>query len=747
MAGQSWFQDLFEELKRRRVIRVATLYVVVFWPIIQVVDILSPALGLPDSAMRYLVIAFVSGLPIVLIFAWIFDLNQDGLVRDTGDSGEESGPALIGSKAELGIIAFMVMLAGALLYVQLTTIEPELVADVPVVQKITGAIVKDMAPPNSIAVLPFDPFSDDPRDRFFADGLTEELLNVLTTVNGLEVAARTSSFAYRGSNKLIRDIGTELNVDVILEGSVRRNDIDNQIRVTAQLIDTRTGKHYFSKAFDHDFSDVFKIQDEISRSVVDELKVTLLGGEAERMKSHASANPESMITYSMGQSELVKRTKVGIEDARRFFRRAIEVDENYVQAWVGLADAYTLTASYEYGDRDESLAEAQKAVTKALELDPKSGMAWASQGLIHRNQFRKEEAVEAFRKALELSPSYAMAHMWYAGMLDDEDERLSHYEKAYKLDPRSPVAGFNVASMLIERGREAEAMQVFSRIVEADPFFPRAYDLVARISVNRGRIGEGIRQYEKAYELQPNTNTAFQIANLYNRLGSFAMSEEWAARSRPNEPPERLFMYDLLEAERYAMQNDLEKARDVIRRMKENQGEHQLGYLLSSYASYLTEDWEGAIADWHKSEEYKDDPNDQISFSTDVYLNARLGTAFALIQTGRREEGEAMIVEVSSKLEDAVARGYDNGDIWHYYALIDAIKGDRRMAMIGLQRAISEGWRQYWYPRVDPAFRAIMSPELETMMAGLETQIQLMRDQLAFEQSFASTRSEPGKGS
>ena len=240
-----WRTNLFEEVKRRRVIRTATLYVVILWPIIQIVDILSPTLSLPDSTMRYLVMAFAAGLPLVLLSAWLFDLNQRGLVRDQGLNASAShadagvvppeAVALIGSRAELAVIVVMLFVVGGLFYAQLTLQEasgspavnvPAQERTVEVAKAVTKAS-SQLAVVNRIAVLPFESFTDDSRDRFFADGLSEELLNVLAGVQGLQVAARTSSFAYRGVRKSMQQIGRELGVDVILEGSVRRNDIDD----------------------------------------------------------------------------------------------------------------------------------------------------------------------------------------------------------------------------------------------------------------------------------------------------------------------------------------------------------------------------------------------------------------------------------------------------------------------------------------------------------------------------------------
>jgi len=280
MAQSSTFQKLIDELKRRRVFRVATLYVVATWPIIQIADILSPALSLPDGAMRTLLIVFIAGFPVVIAFIWIFNLTPKGLIKveAAGESKNvESQERLIGKNAELLIVSVLLLIAiGLFVFSGSTALYSS---------KDAGSLSSALESPKieSIAVLPFVPFSENKQDEYFADGLSEELLNVLAKIKSLRVAARTSSFAYKGVNKNIQEVGTELGVDAILEGSVRRNDIDNTIRVTAQLIDIRTGTHLWSDTYTRKFNDIFKIQDDITTAVVAELKITLQGDEQKQL--------------------------------------------------------------------------------------------------------------------------------------------------------------------------------------------------------------------------------------------------------------------------------------------------------------------------------------------------------------------------------------------------------------------------------------------------------------------------------
>lgn len=744
-SNHAWWQDLFEELKRRRVFRVATLYVVIFWPLIQLVDILTPAIGLTDSAMRYLVLTFFAGLAIVLVLAWLFDLNQSGLVRDTGTTPGETGNAMIGSRTEMAIIMVMLGVVAGLFYLQFQ-VEDEVSPGVYNTSPQEAGATPSRS--NSIAVLPFVSFSQEDRDRFFADGLSEELLNMLARVQGLQVAARTSSFAYRGVSKNVQTIGKELNVGVILEGSVRRNDIDNTIRVTAQLIDTRDGNHFWSKTWDREFTDVFKIQDEIAAGVVNELKITLLGDEVDQIRSRADASPEAMITYSMGQAELAKRTRISMDDAVRFFKRAIDIDPNYVDAWVGLADAYNLLASYLVGDRQANLLLAEDAIGKALTLDAGSGRAWASKGLLLRLQSRDPEAKEALEKAIELSPNYAMAHMWYAPVSGDPDAEFKHFEKAYQLDPRSPVAGYNIAQQYLLRGREADAMQVFAQIVEADPFYPRAYQLVGSISARRGRLGDAIRQYEKAYELDPSPDMAYDIADMMTTLGNFSSADEWVALAKPNEPPERLFLYDILAVKRLAMTGDQDGVNALLEKMSKPARDDELAYLVAALASYMARDYESAVLAWEKSDAVRVGAGQVNAKSPgNIYNEAVLGVAYSYLQLGQDEKAESLIADVQRNLEPQMQFSEQDASLWYRLAQLSMLGGETQHALINLQRAVDEGWTEFWLPHVDPILSELSSePELQSMMAGLQTRMNLMRERIAFEESFATTSSRTSSG-
>tara|TARA_R110002072_G_scaffold1369_6_gene11250 strand:- start:5982 stop:8225 length:2244 start_codon:yes stop_codon:yes gene_type:complete len=738
-------KSFYEELKRRRVIRVATLYVVAIWPIIQLLDIISPALEIPESVLRYLVIAFFSGLPFALILAWIFDLDRDGVHLDDGQAHEP----FLGSRTDLTLVAVLCVLVVGLFLVQVSLEDDSLVEngsdDGSIEQRELVRSTPEVVAPvsdNSIAVKPFDSFSENPRDQYFADGLSEELLNVLARVPELRVAARTSSFAYKGVNRNISEIGRELSVAHILEGSVRANDIDNTIRVTAQLINVESGQHVWSETYTHQYSDVFKIQDEISGAVAEKLKVTLFAGKTtgSGTRGARSSNPEALIAFGRGQQELSRRSKDSLLAAASYFETAVAEDQNFALAFAGLCDAYTLLVSYEYADRDEFLIKARQAVDRALELDPELGIAWASKGLLE-SQYpdKKELARSLLKKAMKLNPSYAMAVMWYATLIEDDGEKMQLYERAVKLDPKSPVASYNLASMYAVQGRDAEVMTLFSHIVESDPNYPKGYELVAQLASRNGRIGEAIRHFERAYELSEDLNYGVNVSKLYADIGDFEQSDIWyqkLAGGVPEEYKNRVLWFRI---GRFVGAKDSQGVTDLLRKIEQTHGgdlETEYDRLLARYylgdRKNLVRDYDVALA------------SGKTFTHQDEYIKEFLPEVQIVVASQLESEGEsARANELLASAEATLRENLDNPsrhwpEDWYGMARIYAVRGQQQQALIHLQRAVDEGWREHWRPGFDPIMQTYESnPVFVTMMAGLENRLTIIRDQFEMEAEFA----------
>lgn len=324
-------KSFFVELQQRRVFRIASVYVVTMWIVVQGALDLFPVFGIPDWAARLLVVVAVLGLPVAVVLAWAFQVTPSGIVRDAGESEASAGNAKF--RLDLVVVAAALVL-GAFLLVRSNF---DLITSDPVTE------TANTAPPSSIAVLPFDNFSDDENTGYFSDGLSEELLNVLASVPGMNVASRTSSFSFRDSDADIPTIAANLNVLYILEGSVRRSG--KQVRITAQLIDARTDLHEWSQSFDRELEDIFAIQDEIAGAIVERLQPTLMaargGGNPLGVRPPATTNMEAYDLYLRGLFALRDEDVDNNEEGLRLVAQALEIDPQFSQARALLSETGT----------------------------------------------------------------------------------------------------------------------------------------------------------------------------------------------------------------------------------------------------------------------------------------------------------------------------------------------------------------------------------------------------------------------
>ncbi len=726
------FQKLVEELRRRRVFRVATLYVVSIWPILQIIDILSPALNISDGTMRDLLMYFVLGFPVAIVIAWLYNLTPKGLVKNDGNE-EAAKERLFGNRLELAIIFVCVSFAIVLFTFQDSLFEP-----VQESQSLAQTSGPQLQQYSSIAVLPFVPFSDDKQDEYFADGLAEELLNVLAKIQSLQVAARTSSFAYKGIQYNIQKIGRELGVDVILEGSVRRNDVDNTVRVTAQLIDVRTGSHLWSETYDRKFEDIFRIQDDITQAVVGELKIALLGEEKQQLLAHDTADLNAIMAHSKGREEMVKRTGSAITLAKEYFEEAIAHDSNYATAYASLAEANILMIDYANADREAQLALAQEAADKALALDNDLGLAWAAQGLVYMAQEKKhDEARKAFEKAIKLNPSYAMAYMWYGTLQDDFSETTRLYEKAFKLDPKSPVAGFNYANNLIMLGRDAEAMDVFSSMVDADPFYPNSYFLVGQINTLNGRHDYAIENFEKSFDLGEQAKSGMYLANLYTDLEELDKARHWMELVPKNDYTHHAFRW--LNITHLAVEDKWNEAKVELLKLAvpkdQNNVKQQMDALVANY--YL-----GRLPEVITAYENAK-PN--LTFDHKLVMNNRwLGNltyaAYAYQQLEKKDKAEELISEIREIFSDYTENGYRvMATHWYWLGLIDVIEGNEELGVVSIRRAVDQGWIFKWQFEHEPILREyIQQPEFIEVRQSLNTRLNIIKEQLAYRAKTAS---------
>jgi TolB-like protein/Tfp pilus assembly protein PilF len=524
------------ELKRRNVFRVAVLYGVVAWVLIQVVDVVMPRLGIPEWGVTLVIVLLVIGFPVAMIFAWAFELTPEGIKRTGEVDPEASITPHTGQKLNNLIIGVLGVAVAYLL------VDKFYLSDAPEPGTARETVQVTESPAlTSIAVLPFADMSPDKDQEYFTDGISEELLNLLAKIPDFKVAGRTSSFAFKGKNDDLRIIGEKLGVATILEGSVRKQK--DQIRVTAQLIKVDDGYHLWSETYDRRLDDVFAIQDEIATEVVGALKQTLLGEEDRAVIDSApkTQNTEAYTAYLRGKHIMRIRNEENLYKALREFRHATEVDPQFAPAWAGVANAYSLLANYEYRTDAEVLPLAKDAAEKALALDPNLGEAWAAKGLMLMQQRGTvEESIEVLEKAVHLSPSNAESVMWLAGELEaahEYEKSMEAYEKAYAIDPLFPVLLSNLVLNASAMGDRQATARYLAELESVAPDALTTYRARSIVAWNLGQMDESFRVLREAYDKGiVDMFSLGVLADLSLTYGDTSQAERYATEMRRINP-------------------------------------------------------------------------------------------------------------------------------------------------------------------------------------------------------------------
>jgi adenylate cyclase len=337
-----------------------------------------------------------------------------------------------------------------------------------------------------VAVLPFANLSPDPNDEFFADGLTEELMDRLAQIKELEVIARTSVMSYKKKESKASEIGRELRAGALVEGSVRK--AGNKIRVTAQLINANTESHLWSSRYDRDLQDVFAVQTEIAEQVAGALKVQLVTSERKSIGQKPTESLEAYTLYLRGRFLWNKRETPAVKEALRLFQEAVQKDRGYAKAFAGIADCYSILVDRQEVSWSESGPKAKEAAQKAIELDPSLPEAHASLGLVLVDELDYKGAEAEFNRAIELNPGYASAYQWYSvllareGRLSESDRAIAMAERA---DPLSTVILYNAGYTAWVNGRDAEAMEKWNRALEINPRFTAIRLAIASYYANK----------------------------------------------------------------------------------------------------------------------------------------------------------------------------------------------------------------------------------------------------------------------
>ncbi len=393
----------------------------------------------------------------------------------------------------------------------------------------TASAPRKQTAESAIVVLPFANLSSDQENEYFSDGLTEELINALTKVEGLRVVAWQSSSQLKDKVRDLRRIAEELRVRTVLEGSVRRTA--ERLRITAQLVDATTGHYLWSETYERPLRDIFAIEDEISSSIVGALRIKLTGPAGRPLVTRYTENLQAYHLYLKGRFYWNKRREEDIYKALGFFEQAIEVDRNYAPAYAGMADAHIMLGKHGSAPAQGIMEKGRTAACRALEIDPRLAEAHVSLGTVcGLYEWNWREAEQHYRRAIELNPSYPTAHYWYGydylTPMARIPEALAEIQRAHHLDPLSLIITTSVGTLYDIARQFERAREYYDEVLDMDPRFVRAHLSAGRSFLHQNLYADAIAMFEKARELMPSSPVPLALlAHAYNVSGERAEAD------------------------------------------------------------------------------------------------------------------------------------------------------------------------------------------------------------------------------
>lgn len=634
---------IWDELRRRHVVRVVIYYALFAWVVIQVADVLLEAFGL-SHLMRFLVAGVSAAFPVALALSWMFDITSTGVERT---------PPL-----------------------------PEAVD----------------APAGSLAVLPFHNLSDDTENEYFSDGLSEEIRNQLASVPGLKVAARTSSFAFKGRDEDAREIGRRLNVAAILEGGVRKHA--GVVRISLQLVSTADGYQVWSEHYERQLEDIFQLQREIA-DAVRQVVTPLSAAKAPVLTGTSPRNFDAFNLYLRGRHYFHKRTEPSLRRAIDYFEQTIELDPGYALAHAGLSDAWILLSSRYYGNRpsEETVARALPAAQRALQLNPTLAEAHASLGLAYENKGELEAAERALRRALQLNPGYSMALVWYGLVLLQQGrfrEAAQRDLEALGLDPLSPIINVNVGFDALRRGDTQQARSSFATAVELDPEFPvshyglaRAHALARQFDAARLEIDEAIRcAPSRAYYYAQKSLILLQAGD----IEAAAQAVEEACCLSPDNPLDS----DLVVAH-VMVRDDV----DELSRIARNESARRFPTASRAQALLALGRHDAALELYETVALDRDTELSKLVTDDWVWRMPHVINRAHLWLRAGDQRGRGELEQLLAGLRDIADQGVNSPLARYWAATASALLGQTEAATTLLAEARANGWSHEWWERLD----------------------------------------------
>jgi len=738
--------SLFEELKRRNVIRVGIAYAVGAWLLVQGADLILDLVGADDWVLRAVAGLLALGFIPAVVFAWAFEITPEGIKKEKEVDRTRSITHHTAKKLD---IATMALLVGAIVLLALDRFIPSAQEDQ---QQVSSSQAEDgageagasfagdqtpTAEPSSksIAVLPFVDMSPAKDNEYFTDGLTEELLNILAQIKSLQVAGRTSSFAFKGKTEDLREIGEKLNVNTLLEGSVRKDDKNQKIRVTVQLINVADGYHIWSDNYDRDLEDIFAIQEDIALQVAEALKINLLGEEETRIVDHSRADMNAYDLYLQGLQAFNLYTFEELRRAESLLQQSLAIDANYLPTKLALARTVIELAESGAMPAPEAVSRATPLLNEVLQVEPANDEAITYRGQAQELDREPKAARQSFEEALNINPRNAVALTEYGGVLlglGRVDEALQYMHQAAGIEPYDVSVQWSLClayAMIIN----AEAtLRECDRIGEIQPGNPmQAYGKGFLYEFN-GDIPRELFWNIKAIELDPDDHELQAlVAMAWLDLGDMEQAKDWLQRSarqganRPGTVSARILT--LLHDEQYQQALEVaQKAHDENLPSRQNStrtinrvlvGEAVRQRDFDKAIDLLQQGLPGGLAQALETESPQD-------------IGGLAGIAQLMnMQDPGSDQAKALVrhAEALSQQADSRRIPYTVGI---NLALIGAAQHDKTSAIDGLRLAIEKGWNSDWHATMHNDWRfefLHQEPEYQELIAMLEHDMERKR--------------------
>lgn len=571
-----------------------------------------------------------------------------------------------------------------------------------------------------VAVLPFTNMSDEVQTDYLGEGLAEEILNSLTRVDGLRVRSRTSSFALKDEHLGAAEIAQRLGVSHLLDGSIRH--AADTLRISVQLIDLRSDTPVWSEIFDKSPQNVFELQGEIASSVTAALEIALDLQQRARLGQVGTTNPEAYRLYLQGRQLLARRTTMSLSSAMESFERALVLDPNYAQAYLGLADANLLLPLYNNSPGARYMEKALEAVETALRIDPDLGEAYATLGSV-RDELRDfVGAEEAFEIALERAPRYPTTYHWYGFLL----YRLTRQEEAHQMltlaveyDPLSNPLQYGLGANLLAMGRLDEAESLYREILSSDPEFSWVYEAMAELSWNgRGQLGEAASWYEQAARYDPDSSYfPARLSAIYLDAGELESASRWLDKAFELQIDS--FDARIHRGLLHQYQGETAQAYQLARQVLEEDSANYLALVLARNQELLAGQYQQTRDRYAREFPELFGPKPQLNA---VNFQMAVDAVPVLRQLGEFELADGLL-----QASWEIARDYPRHGL--PYRLSDVkilvMQGKNQQALHRLQSAIDSGWRPYWwlYMKFDPVLQPIREePVFRQLIQRIESQ-------------------------